>query len=549
MLESRIVGGGGNRLSRPQARTPITLRRSLALGDVLCSTVISDKLAARGFDVTFQAHQAAHSILKRVRNIVGFTPPGGQVHVNLDRAYEDDPDRTRKHFHRMFVDRANQQLAHVGVNLGDPTNCKPRLYVSDSEKQMAIAKFVEYPRPWVFICPRSETYPHRQINDGTWQEIARHVYGTKFWLGLHPGPAGIVDLKCTHFDTLMVWLSAADLLLTVDTGPMHVGAALGIPIVAASQSSSPDQHLNDQNDYVSISTSLECLNCQKSLCPINPVTPPCQQVNMTGLVNWANARLVGQASGGVTAVIAIYQPDVEVLNRCLRAVLPQVAEVVVTRAQDGVLPEGALKDPRILYVTAPGTKLGYGKNLNYGARWSNGKYLLLLNDDVFLEPDAVKMMMREMRPGVGLVSHLLRYPDGKIYHGGVFRKPGQRDWGHIDHNAWHPTFQEPVELENVCGTSVLVRRETHFGIGGFDEDFFLYSEDNDYAMRVRLHGWKIIYTPHAKGVHVGHLSSNKLGDVHGFIKKSNELFHAKWGAYLRHNLQNNLGTFDYLQNV
>jgi GT2 family glycosyltransferase len=549
MVETVIQGGGGNRLSRGQSRTPITLRRSLALGDVLCATVVSDKLAERGFDVTFQAHPAAHSILRRCRNLAGFTAPGGQPHVNLDRAYEDDPDRTRKHFHRMFVDRSNQQLAHLGVNLGPPTNCKPRLVVNDSEREMARAKFADYPKPWVFICPRSETYPHRQIHDGVWAEMVQRIGGTKFWLGLHPAPAGIVDLKCTHFDTLMVWLSAADLLLTVDTGPMHVAAALGIPIVAASQSSAPDLHLNDQNDYVSVATDLSCLNCQKSLCPINPITPPCQQVNVDGMVNWANARLRGQAGESISAVIAIYQPDVEILNRCLAHVLPQVDEIVVTRAQDGILPDGATRHPKILYVQAPGTRIGYGRNLNYGARWSNGKYLLLLNDDVFLEPGAVELMLKEMRPAVGLVSHLLRYPDGKIYHAGVFRQPGQRDWGHIDHGAWHPTFKEPVELENVCGTSVLVRRETHFKIGGFDEDFFLYSEDNDYAMRVRLHGWKIMFTPHARGTHVGHLSTNKVGDIHGFIKTSNELFHQRWGPYLRHNANNNMGTFDYLQNA
>jgi GT2 family glycosyltransferase len=317
--------------------------------------------------------------------------------------------------------------------------------------------------------------------------------------------------------------------------------------VAVSQSSSPEQHLNDQNDYVSVAGDLECLNCQKNLCPINPVTPPCQNVNVAGIVNWSKARLRGRLNESVSAVIAIYQPDAEILNRCLAAVLPQVNEVVVTRAADGVVPRGTLTHPKILHVQAPGSKIGYGRNLNYGARWSNGKYLLLLNDDVFLEPDAVSILLKEMKPSVGLVSHLLRYPDGKIYHAGVFRQPGQRDWGHIDHLAWHPTFQEPVELENVCGTSVLVRREVHFGIGGFDEDMFLYSEDNDYAMRVRLHGWKIMFTPHAKGIHVGHLSSNKLGDVHGFIRTSNELFHRKWGAYLRHNIGTSLGNFNYLK--
>ena len=546
MLRERYRLGGGNTVTKE----PITIQRNLALGDVLCATVVADKLAALGYDVNFQSHVAAHTLLRRCASVKGIAVSGPRADIVLDGAYETDPDRCTKHFHRMFIDRANQQLLHRGINLGPPTNCKPRLCVTNGERNLAAGQFDNWLRPWVFICPRSETYPGRQVPDATWAKIADRVTGTKFWLGFHPAPAGIVDLKFRlneNLDNLITKLSVADLLITVDTGPMHIAAALNVPVVAICQASSPDLHLNDQNDYVSVSTELECLNCQKNLCPINPIVPPCQQVDVEQIAFWANARVVGAFTESVSAVVAIYQPTADVLNQCLSTLIPQVHEIIVTRAQDGILPAGALRHPKVSYVVAPGSKIGYGRNLNYGARFTSGKYLLIVNDDVFLEPDAVRLLVQEMKPGVGMVSHLLRYPDGRIYHAGVWRKPGDRDWGHIDHLKWHPTFKDVTELENCCGTSILVRRQAHFQIGGFDEDFFLYSEDNDYAMRTRLHGWKILFTPHARGVHVGHLSTAKVGDVHGFIRVSNELFHRKWGEYLRHNLNNNMGTFDYLK--
>lgn len=273
----------------------------------------------------------------------------------------------------------------------------------------------------------------------------------------------------------------------------------------------------------------------------------CQAINTNGMVAWANSRLYGQKSESVSCVIPIYQPEASVLNRCLAQILPQVSEVIVTRAQDGIVPRGTLEHPKIRHVTAPGTKIGFGRNVNYGCRWTNGKYLLLLNDDCFLEPDAVEMMMREMRPGVGMVSHLLRYPDGRIYHAGVFRKPGDKDWHHIDHLGYLPTFSEPVELENVCGTSILVRREMHFAIGGFDEDFMCYAEDNDYALRCRQFGWKVMFTPHAKGIHLSHQSTQKLGNIEAMIRESNALFHRKWQGYIAHNLNRQMGNFDYLK--
>lgn len=877
MLEERPIGGGGNRV----APSSLTVRRSLALGDVLCATVVADKLVARGLTVEFQSHPAGHPILRRCKNVKSFTEPRGQPTVNLDGAYETDPHRVSKTFHRMFIDRANQQLSHLGINLGDPTNCRPRLTVTDAERETARARFMEHPRPWVFICPRSESYPHRQVHDGTWLEIAQRVKGTKFWLGLHPAPPGIVDLKVRYLDNLIVWLSAADLLITVDTGPMHIGAALGIPIVAISQSSSPDLHLNNQNDFVSVKTDLECLNCQKNLCPKNAIMPPCfepdtmvlcytghkriaeitagervwsgthwrrvtqvmetpytgqgveiitvygkgnpirtttehpfwvrqkgwvqagdlktgdylklalpfgpegayfthsktgkpileneddwwtvgyflgdgwvsgkrvsfaiskkdegrilpkilksfrvsrkaggtetcstfearnktwsevfselghkahgkklpswvidaresylralvkgyldsdgsrcgkelhftstsrslllgfqlvfwklgytasvtyckrpprcviqgrtvnqrstyhltavpqrmidkrqirwtrkfwvnrkhlyvrvrelkacvlgplvynltvekdhtytanniynhncQQVDVDGIVAWSNARLRGMESESVAAIIPIYQPDTGTFYQCVGRVEPQVDEIIVTAEGLSIFPKPLLAHPRVKYVQTRETQIGYGRNVNFGARFSNSKYLLLLNDDVFLEPDAVSKMKAAMRPDVGMVCHLLRLPSGKIYPVAMGRRPGDRDWHHIDHGAWHPSITEVTELENCCGASVLVRREAFYQIGGFDEDFFLYAEDNDFALRIRQAGWKILYLPHVSGVHVNGASTSKVPlTQQQMIQRSGQLFHSKWDSYLRHNVNRVPGTFDYV---
>ena len=127
-----------------------------------------------------------------------------------------------------------------------------------------------------------------------------------------------------------------------------------------------------------------------------------------------------------------------------------------------------------MQVVAPGTRLGYGKNVNFGARHGSHKHFLFVNDDCFLEGNAVALMLREMKSGVGMVSHLLTYPDGRIFHAGVHRVPGASDWGHLDHGGTHLTFRDVTEVENCCGTSVLVRRKAFYKIGGFDEDYFLY---------------------------------------------------------------------------
>lgn len=523
----------------------LVVRRTLALGDVLCSTVVADRLLALGYEVTFQAHAAAHCMLRYHPLLTHITEPKFHPDVDLDGAYERDPARRGKHFHQMFIDTANTQLSNHGIHIGSPHNAKPRLVMPILKKEAIKNHFRQYRRPWVFICPRSESYATRQVPDGIWHEAAKGMIGTKFWLGRHPAPPGIVDLKVQHFDMVLEAISVADLVVSVDTGPLHVAAAFGIPAVAINQSSSPELHLSDQCDYVGVSPNLDCLNCQQNVCPINSHVPPCQHVEPGLISSWVNAKLRPMTHDGVSAIVAVYQPDPGTLNRCLESLLPQVDEIIVTAEANSKVPAEALKHEKIKYVRKNLSGIGYGRNANFGVRHSTHKWLLLLNDDVFLDPQAVQRMREVFRPDTGMVANLLRYPEGTIYHAGKRRSPGVKGWGHIDHRQKDCTTKDPTEMENVCMACCMVRREVFYQINGFDEDYFIYAEDDDFCLRLRRAGWKIIFTPHSSGIHMEHQSTRKLGDIAAAVQKANAIFGRKWGEYLEVNANRIPGTFDY----
>lgn len=537
--------GGGNTASSGMAG--LVVRRTAAIGDALCATVVADRLMDLGFEVDYQSHAACHCVLRLHPRLRSVTEPRQLCHVDLDNAYEHNPSRRSLHFHDMFFEAAQRQLKPRGILLGGPSNCRPRLLRPENRAQAMAARLAGRPKPWVIICPRSDSFNVRQVPDGVWTEAAQQIQGTCFWIGRHPGPPNIVDLNCRHFDTVIEALSVSDLLASVDTGPLHVAAAFGVPIVAIEQSSSPQLHLNDQNDFVTIAPPLNCLNCQKNLCHINQSIPPCQNVDPGLIARAVNARLHTTTTEDVSAVVAIYQPEVQTLNRCLGSLLGQVQEIIVTGEGNSIVPSGARQDPKIRYVQKPLRRIGYGRNANFGARHANGKYLLLVNDDVFLDEGCVERMKAELHEGVGAVSAFLRYPSGEIYHAGKVRSPGVRGWGHIDHRQYHPTFKEPMDMENMCGALTLVRREAFYQIGGFDEDFFLYAEDDAFMLSLRKAGWRLRYTPHATGIHMEGQSTSKLGQPNEYIHQANRIFHEKWGAYLDHNLQRIPGNFDYVK--
>ena len=229
----------------------------------------------------------------------------------------------------------------------------------------------------------------------------------------------------------------------------------------------------------------------------------------------------------VSAVIPIFKPGVAMLNRCLEAVLPQVAEIIVTREQAGIVPEGMITDPKIKVVAAGESGIGFGKNVNFGARYATSDFLLILNDDVYLAPDAVEKILKVMADDVGLVGHLLRYPNGAIYHAG--KHFGGPTFGHIDFQQQTPTIVVPTEMDNMAGASILVRKKAFWDVGGYDEGYKFYAEDDDLCMKFRQAGWKLIYTPFASGVHDGHQESKQSPfNLRDTMQVSNARFTQKW---------------------
>lgn len=458
--------------------------------------------------------------------------------INLDRVYEDHPDRKTRTFWDLFIESANTQLGPMGINLGKAVNCTPILQCSDLPPKMCD----HYPRPWIMVCPRSHHYAPRTVHDGTWLEIIRHLPGTKFWLGLNMAPPGFIDTGCRSTENLCNTIKWADMMISVDTGPLHIAAALGVPCVALGQASSPDLHITDQRDFITIwPDGLNCLNCQKNLCPKDAMMPPCQNFDAHKVWGEVDRRL---QANWVSAVIAVHRPDSQVLYKSMASVMGQVSQITVVRDTAGAFPDGRLEKGAIQYITKQAHDIGYGRKANFGARNSYGRYLLFMNDDAYLEPDAVKKLMEHMKPGVGIVCGRLTYPNGKLYPVVKLRVPGQRDMHFPDVNKYEPTLSSPCEVEACSGCVILVDRRAFYNILGFDERYYLYCEDDDLCMRMRRSGRKIIWTPASLGIHDEHRSTINMPNRFKIMAQSGALYHSTWDWYFDKNKNNsNMGVF------
>ena len=425
--------------------------------------------------------------------------------------------------------------------LADPptTRAKPRWLAR-------AGTMIDGPRPWIMVCPRSDSHACRTVPDGVWAEAVRRFPGTTFWLGRHKAPKGFVDLQCRHLDNIIRYISVSDLFVSVDTGPAHIAIALGIPSIIIGQSSDPELHFSDQRDFITIKPPLDCLNCQHSICPINKDHPPCQNIAPEVIAAAVNKRIEWTDKMRVSAVVAIYRPKMEMLNRCLLSLIPQVDEIIVVSDQAGVVPSGAMENQKIRYVRSWQNNVGYGRKINYAARHTSGGWLIFVNDDAELHPNCVKNMLVEGVPDVAAVTPLLRYDNQRIQYAGKHREPGVRGWGHIDHNSLDHTYKTATEMENMTGAVFLVRRNAYFNVGGHNENYFTYCEDDDLCLKLRRDGWRLVFTPHATGTHSEHQSTEKTPGIIDIMHASNKIFEKDWGDYLTYNAQRIPGTFDYL---
>ena len=170
--------------------------------------------------------------------------------------------------------------------------------------------------------------------------------------------------------------------------------------------------------------------------------------------------------------------------------------------------------------------VGFARANNQALARVRGRYVLLLNTDVFVSADTLLKTVNFMdsRPRCGVLGVKLVGEDGALQPScryfptpwNIFLKatglgrvfPTTR---FVDDMSWdHTTVRE---CDWVPGCYYLVRREVIDRIGLFDPRYFLYYEEVDHCRAVRQAGWGVIYYPFTQVMHMGGVSAGSEGQV------------------------------------
>jgi len=215
----------------------------------------------------------------------------------------------------------------------------------------------------------------------------------------------------------------------------------------------------------------------------------------------------------------------------LEAVLPSLAAQTY-RDFEIVIVDDCSDDDSLAYlqahwpqvrVLARAERRGVTAALNACLDAASGSELVgLFNNDMELAPDCLAELVAELdrHPEVGSVTpKMLDFTDRGVLDGagdllswrggGRRRGNGERDTGQFD---------TPEDVFGPCGGAALYRRSALERVGGFDESYFAYYEDIDWAFRAQLAGVRCRYVPAAVLYHRGSATLGRgWSDANGYL--------------------------------
>lgn len=179
---------------------------------------------------------------------------------------------------------------------------------------------------------------------------------------------------------------------------------------------------------------------------------------------------------------------------------------------------------------------GFACACNKGAQEAQGKYLVFLNNDIIAQPGWLNALLDSIEnlPEIGIVGAKLLYPDGTIQHCGITFSENKMPF-HIYRGcpATLPCTTVTRNYQAVTAACMLVSRKLFFKVNAFDESYVNGMEDMDFAMKVRLSGYQIKFTPSSVLIHF----ESRSPDRQKRMTDNYQLFMKRWANQITFDAQ------------
>ena len=222
------------------------------------------------------------------------------------------------------------------------------------------------------------------------------------------------------------------------------------------------------------------------------------------------------------SLIIVNWNSAELLRRCLESILSSSAScdlevlVIDNASYDGSAGMIAKEFPSVTFIQSD-RNLGFAGGNNLAFQQSTGRHVLFLNPDTEMVGNALATMLTVLktRPAAGIVGPKLVNPDLSVQIDCTLAFPTilnqlfesfltRKIFGKLNFGGVKPVIEQsndPVSVEMLPGTCVMLRREVFEQAGRFNEKYFMYAEDAELSYRVKSAGWTNYYVGSAAVIH------------------------------------------------
>jgi GT2 family glycosyltransferase len=235
----------------------------------------------------------------------------------------------------------------------------------------------------------------------------------------------------------------------------------------------------------------------------------------------------------------------EILRGCLVSIFKQTKDInveviVVDNASSDESAEMVkIEFPDVVLITNTENR-GFAAANNQGMQLAVGRYILLLNPDTIVLERAIQktISFADNHPDIGVTGcqvwlnendiqqTCFSFPSlsGLILQEMGLRRlfPKSRFFGRTKYGWWDRTTQRDVDV--VSGMYMLVRRGAIEQVGLMDEDYFVYAEETDWCYRFWKAGWRCVFSPEARIIHLdGGSKSTAQISIRMFVQQQKSL--------------------------
>jgi len=216
------------------------------------------------------------------------------------------------------------------------------------------------------------------------------------------------------------------------------------------------------------------------------------------------------------SIVIVTLKSEKVIHQCIKSLNQNIPIIVVEHSENKKLKEELEKKYSNLKCILAKSNLGMGSGNNIGIKAATTDYVLILNPDVLLENNTIEELLLASQ-NIENFSILAPLEKNFINYGFFNKKKSNKN-----------LEDSPFNVDFVDGFAMLINKKKFSEIGYFDENFFMYLENNDLCKRSRDKGDLIYIVPRSK---VNHLAAKAVDKKYEDEVEFSRNWHWIWSKF------------------